>query len=562
MYGLLEGSAILFLLVRHALGRPTAVSGPASWAALACACLAVSRFLANSVSDTKSRSVQQPAPQLGVSPIYRTFCVVKGSNSEPYSIIVTINGTDFALVVDTGSSNMHVAAEGCKTCKLSPKYAGAVHGKRLFNITYGTGALDLLDTRAPVSVGGVQLSNASFGAITEQSSEGADPFDFFPASGVCYNTYAGVWGLAYQAQDAGPAPAALERPHERAGQPRLRELLTKEQAHRGATTNGTTVPLFDQLVERGTPNAFAIELCLNYYSQKCSGHAYRSQNRSWLPDTECGAEAVGHLMLGGASSSRLSGNMTFTPITDEVHYDLQLLGASVCGGAGCRRVDFPDPVNGSTENDCSCSTPKCATGSVDYCSFTVVDSGSGRIYLNTARNAEAMLMAMWQQGVVSFSQEVAANASLVRAFFFNSTSISHQEAKLHPKASITLHFNGDLNGGQPVPVPVDLSSVFVDGSWVAGTGPGLVQYGFSGDLDLIAVFQTLKFPTLLGAPFMQGKTVLFDRSRKRIGFGVVSEGACATTPSVSDIDILGANSLPTPGYGCRRGTGSGGGCPQ
>lgn len=66
------------------------------------------------------------------------------------------------------------------------------------------------------------------------------------------------------------------------------------------------------------------------------------------------------------------------------------------------------------------------------------------------------------------------------------------------------------------------------------------------------------------AGFFKAKTVFHDRSRSRIGFAPVDvEVACSpdSEPATrSSIDRFGANSLPTPGVGCQRGTGSGGGC--
>ena len=58
---------------------------------------------------------------------------------------------------------------------------------------------------------------------------------------------------------------------------------------------------------------------------------------------------------------------------------------------------------------------------------------------------------------------------------------------------------------------------------------------------------------------------------RRVGFapnavggagGGGGEEACGAPMTASDVDVYGTNSNPTPGFGCRRGTGSGGGCPQ
>lgn len=100
----------------------------------------------------------------------------------------------------------------------------------------------------------LQMITATFGAIVGQNTSFG--FSLFPGNtSECYNTYAGIFGLAYQGQAAGPSPG-------------------------GGTTNGTSVPLFDQLVATGTRNAFGIEICPSYpYS--CSPRG-RADNTTWL----------------------------------------------------------------------------------------------------------------------------------------------------------------------------------------------------------------------------------------------------------------------------------------
>ena len=55
-----------------------------------------------------------------------------------------------------------------------------------------------------------------------------------------------------------------------------------------------------------------------------------------------------------------------------------------------------------------------------------------------------------------------------------------------------------------------------------------------------------------------------DRGARRVGFARNAGAgvACAAPMTARDVDVFGTNSDPTPGFGCRRGTGSGGGCPQ
>lgn len=59
--------------------------------------------------------------------------------------------------------------------------------------------------------------------------------------------------------------------------------------------------------------------------------------------------------------------------------DVRMLGVRLCGRGGCQEVSFPDPVDGATEDDCNCTSPGCDVGTVNYCYFTVLDTGTDRI---------------------------------------------------------------------------------------------------------------------------------------------------------------------------------------
>jgi hypothetical protein len=507
---------------------------------------------------------------VGVSPLLPTYCVSFNPNNQPYYVEILVGGTPFAVLPDTGSSNLAIAADACTSCDVSPKVPTALLPARsaahAFEIAYGTGATVSVVATANLTLApGVVLPRGRFGAIVRQNTSFG--FNLFPprppggrvpplptrSQDTCYNTYAGVMGLAFAGQGARPAPGAPPGVF----------------AH-PATTNGTTTQVVDQAVAQipGFRNAFALELCVRY-PYACQPQR-RPDNTSWEPTTACGQTRVGHLMWGGYASKRLAGPMQFAQLTDEIHLDVQLLGMEACGpgGAPCAEVLFPDPVDGATEDACNCTTADCAPGTVNYCSFAVVESGAGRLYMNTPNNARALLSTLRDVGVVSLPADVANNATAVHDFYFGKAAVPG--ARVAAGASLTVALRGwsptmpNDAGRGTVSVPVALDgAVFRHVALGGASDAGLVQWGIQGDLEVLAGFAAAKFPTLLGDPFLQGKTVFVDRGARRIGFAAnAGEGICTTAAVTGDIDVFGSNSNPTPGYGCRRGTGSGGGCPQ
>jgi hypothetical protein len=242
--------------------------------------------------------------------------------------------------------------------------------------------------------------------------------------------------------------------------------------------------------------------------------------------------------------------MKYTPITDEIHYDVVLRGIEVCGGSGCLNITFPDKMNGTTEDACVCSSDDCPVplGPLEYCFFTVVDSGADGLFMNTAKNAQALLDAMLAVGMVDFPP-VENSTAKQSSFYFNRTVIPG--ASPSARGRFTLYFpdeEGELFG---VHIPMDVL--------FRQTAAGLMQPTVQGD---VAAFQAAKFPVLLGSPLLVGRVAFFDRSRRRLGIADVKPDACGIPVNdPSEIDVWGLH-VDTPGAGCRRGTGSGGGCKQ
>ena len=493
---------------------------------------------------------------LTVIPILPTFCATYEENSEPYYVALTVNGEVFRVLIDTGSSNLAIAADACTSCSVSPKYSGPISNKtNKFQISYGTGSTFNVEVEGVLAVGHLRSHNATFSAIIAQDRSFG--FDLFPNRNnkECYNTYAGLWGLAYQGQDAGPLKKVAARKLSKAKVPKLVSKVPK------GTTNGTSVPYFDQLVSKGVPNAFTVEIC-HKYPLNCHDH-YRRDNTTWAPSSKCGGKPVGSLILGGYDSTRLVSPMEFTPISVEIHYDVTLLGVRVCGNRGCENVKFPDPINGKSEDDCKCSTETCEKGSVDYCYFTVLDTGSDHIFMNTAANAKALVETMKKVEMVSFTESVKQID--IEHFYFNKTAIPNGLSFVSPNASFEMAFPRKESINHEVEViwqPVQLDAIF------QRSNDGMRQNGIFSDLETLSEFSVNKIPTLLGDVFFKGKVVYHDRSRKRIGFGLLRPELCGVNgddmsnnlPSRASIDKFGLNSKATPGIGCQRGTGSGGGC--
>ena len=164
--------------------------------------------------------------------------------------------------------------------------------------------------------------------------------------------------------------------------------------------------------------------------------------------------------------------------------------------------------------------------------------------MNTYKNAYALLTTMRDVGMIEGVQDE-------EGFWFD--KVSQSNANIHTNASFQVHLEG-TNDGNTISVPVDLHGIF------RSTNSSLIQWGIQGDMNVLKNYTANKFPTLLGEPFFMGKTIFFDRSRKRVGFGISEEGVCDQVAVAEDIDVFGANSLPTPGSGCKIGSGSGGGC--
>jgi len=436
-----------------------------------------------------------------VTDVIPTLCESVGADSEPYGVMLNIDGTDFMLLLDTGSSNLVIASDACETCHVSPRIDAK--GTLKFNISYGSGSITNQLGQGNIKFGSKHIK-ADIGYIIEQETH--EGFNLFANSSTCYNTYAGILGLAYKGQAAGPF------------------------------SNGSTTPFLDRVIERyQMSNYFAIEICPEY-PENCPT---RSDNASWNPTSKCASDKVGALFIGGYTSSRVDTPIQYALQTDQVHFNVQIVEIEVCGELLCENVTFPDAINGTTEDSCVCDSPDCSK-LVHYCYFSVLDTGTQRIYLNTVANTEALLNTMQRLEMVNSND---------KSFYYNKTAL--QDGVVYENSSLSFYMTAYGDG--LIKLPVENRYLF------RKTKTGLVQNGIQGDLALIRDFSKAKFPILLGNVFMRGKAILYDRSRKRIGFGSISQASCQKKSS-NHFDLFGANSDPTPGDGCRRGTGSGGGC--
>jgi len=140
-----------------------------------------------------------------------------GSPGCDYTTSLSIQNVTFAVVIDTGSSNLAIASSQCSSCDVSPEYTGALDSsKAAITVSYGAGSWKGLEATDSLIFGGIPAVTANFVGMTSQT-------DFF--STECPGQE-GILGLAYT-----------------------------------SLASGGITPFFDSLVTSGVPNGFAIQLC-------------------------------------------------------------------------------------------------------------------------------------------------------------------------------------------------------------------------------------------------------------------------------------------------------------
>jgi len=198
------------------------------------------------------------------------YLPLNNDNDCDYNAHVTIDGVDFNLLIDSGSSNLAIITNKCSTCPSLPSYTGPLTNIpaaiEYGTVNFTTGFSGYVIDNLKINFGGLDLTLNAIG-ITSQS-------DFFPPCGVPSQ---GILGLAY-------------------------DQISED--------NLPLVP--DVLTQEGTPNGFALQLCSN------------------LPQAKLSSK-TGNLWVGGYDSTFTTGPMQYAKITEKDFFGVQVNGFSLNG---------------------------------------------------------------------------------------------------------------------------------------------------------------------------------------------------------------------------------------
>lgn len=214
----------------------------------------------------KKRSRTAPRREIARAAVQRDGHLT-GAAYADYSVEVTIGEQVFQVTVDTGSSDLAVSASPSHGCTVY--YQGACTGPPAsveYDLGWWSGAL----CQGPdISLAGLSAGHPSFAAIYQEQDFLVDCKD--DGSGIYSH---GIVGMAYP----------------------------------GLSDGG--VPLFDAVVStNGISDVFSLQCC------------------AWGGDGT--AAGVGSLVLGGTDDSLYSGNIQYTPVTQELYYCVDMTSMRV-----------------------------------------------------------------------------------------------------------------------------------------------------------------------------------------------------------------------------------------
>jgi hypothetical protein len=196
-----------------------------------------------------------------------------GCTTTDYSVSATIGGVPgFSLIVDSGSTDLAVASSACSNCPgLSPTY-DQTHGSsqhQSLTDVYGSGQWTGSVYSDRILVGGLPAINATFAAITSQSSFFTNSDCNLGTSGS--NKDQGIMGMAFS-----------------------------------SIAQVTGGGYMDQLLAQNpVPNVFATQLC----------------------------ETGGNLWIGGYDSSFMAAQPQYAALGTEQYYSVTMLDLSVGGAS-------------------------------------------------------------------------------------------------------------------------------------------------------------------------------------------------------------------------------------
>ncbi|KAG2224975.1 hypothetical protein INT45_000096 [Circinella minor] len=421
-----------------------------------------------------------------------------------YHVKLQVGSTKMNLVLDTGSSNTAVISDHCKSmnCTFVQEPHLSVNPEALINevsARYG-------NAKSKASWHGYATSqmvklrqNKSFFSRIDVIT-GSDRF-FLP--GCPQNQ--GLWGLAYPGLQTQPQDAEY-----------LDHGISKET-------------LFDSARNQlDMPDSFSFQLCPLSSVDPVAAHGFDiiSSNENFdnslvtassSDDREelegigasiCPKHHMGHFWLGGYPSRFVQSSITWVPLVNSHYYEVSMDGFFV--------------NNQVVEMDDNLDTQR-----------TIVDTGTNDIILST-ENLNQFLNALWKSNVITFDQSFIS-PEYERAFWMDNAQLTVPSSSVKLNTSTTVSVS---LGGQMISIPLEnlikVNRVMEEtrSSWINISWTGLSDGG-----------NTNMAGTVLGNTLMRGKTTVWDRGGRRLGFADVDPLTCCQTSSGNDVDRL-LSSLP------------------
>ncbi|KAI9499175.1 aspartic peptidase domain-containing protein [Zychaea mexicana] len=405
-----------------------------------------------------------------------------------YHVKLQVGETMMNLVLDTGSSNTAVISDRCDSsnCTFVQEPHLPVHPEALVNrvsARYGNAKTRSswhgYATGQSIHFGNDKSATARVDAITSSNH-------FFVPR--CPQNQ-GLWGLAYS------------------------KLQTRPHHGRYLNHELSSETLFDATRKQlHVPDAFSFQLCPSSVVDPLAAHglslisddtsrALDEHRKSKEPS--CNGSRVGHFWLGGYSSQSIQSPITWVSLIDSHYYEV-VIDAFLVNG---HPVDMHDDLN----------KPR-----------TIVDTGTNDIILST-ENLHRLLMALWKSNVIQFDRRYIS-PEYERAFWLEHAQLTlpSRAVKLDNRSNVSVSLSG-----QAIPIPLEnlvkIHPVLEETSmsWINISWTGLSHGG-----------GTRMAGTILGNTLMRGKTTIWDRGGRRLGFAEADPMACCQPSAANAVDKL------------------------
>jgi len=235
---------------------------------------------------------------------------------------------------------------------------------------------------------------------------------------------------------------------------------------------GGITPLFDDLVSAGVPNGFAIQLC---------GSSSNSLKKT------------GNMWLGGFDTSYISGEMQFTPVVQQLFYNVDLVSFSVNGQV--LSINIPSAV--------------------------IVDSGTSNLVVSQA-NFDTIITALQNSNAITFSSQTEAD------FFWTPNEctgyLTNSEVSISSQSVFFVTFAGQ--NGQP-----DIAVEILTLGWAR-------KYFYTDTLSYycLGIEASQQDTLIIGETVSYGHVVYYDRANTRVGFALGTK--CSVEPTAQGINVF------------------------